>query len=86
MIRKETTEMGSKDLQMYQKALDGVRLRASDGRRHATHLPTHSCAAAAPHQALMRYHQMKVDEINAVIHELWSQTYKGHDIDDVLIK
>lgn len=34
----------------------------------------------------MRYHQMKVDEINAVIHELWSQTYKGHDIDDVLIK
>lgn len=27
MINKETTEMGSKDLQMYQKALDGVSWR-----------------------------------------------------------
>jgi DNA repair protein RAD50 len=35
--------------------------------------------------ALMRYHQIKVAEINNIIRELWQSTYKGADIDNIEI-
>lgn len=36
--------------------------------------------------AIMKYHGMKMDEINRILRELWNQTYKGTDIDSIEIK
>jgi DNA repair protein RAD50 len=30
--------------------------------------------------ALLRYHGIKIEEINRIIRELWNLTYKGEDI------
>jgi len=37
-------------------------------------------------RALMKYHVSKMDEINAVIRELWERVYKGTDIDYIGIR
>jgi DNA repair protein RAD50 len=37
-------------------------------------------------QALMKYHAMKMAEINAIIKELWQKTYRGQDIDTIEIR
>lgn len=36
-------------------------------------------------KALMRFHSMKMEEINKIIRELWQQTYRGQDIDYICI-
>lgn len=36
--------------------------------------------------AIMKYHSMKMEDINRILKELWSQTYKGTDIDSIAIK
>ncbi|QBM88437.1 DNA repair protein RAD50 [Metschnikowia aff. pulcherrima] len=36
--------------------------------------------------AIMKYHSMKMDEINRILRELWTQTYRGTDIDGIEIK
>ncbi|PIK57783.1 putative DNA repair protein [Apostichopus japonicus] len=36
--------------------------------------------------AIMRYHKMKMEEINKVIKEYWRMTYKGNDIDYIEIQ
>jgi len=36
-------------------------------------------------QALMKYHEEKMTEINSIIKELWQTTYKGVDIDTICI-
>lgn len=33
----------------------------------------------------MRFHSMKMEEINKIIRELWQQTYRGQDIDYICI-
>ena len=35
---------------------------------------------------IMKYHSMKMEEINRILNELWSQTYKGSDISTIAIK
>lgn len=37
-------------------------------------------------KALLAYHSMKMEEINASIKELWRNIYKGHDIEYIEIK
>eukprot|EP01018_Ginkgo_biloba_P035575 Gb_12673 [translate_table: standard] len=37
-------------------------------------------------KALMRFHTMKMEEINKIIKELWQQTYRGQDIDYISIR
>ncbi|KAL6065852.1 DNA repair protein rad50 [Balamuthia mandrillaris] len=37
-------------------------------------------------KALMKYHSVKMAEINKIIKELWQQTYKGQDIDTIEIR
>ncbi len=34
-------------------------------------------------KALLRYHGMKIQEINKIIKELWSTTYRGEDITNI---
>lgn len=37
-------------------------------------------------KAIMRYHSLKMEEINRVAGELWQNTYQGTDIDTILIR
>jgi DNA repair protein RAD50 len=37
-------------------------------------------------KALMQYHSLKIQDINAIIRELWQLTYKGGDIDTIEIR
>lgn len=37
-------------------------------------------------KAIMSYHNMKMDEINKIIRELWRNTYKGNDIETIEIR
>ena len=37
-------------------------------------------------KAIMKYHSLKMDEINETIDELWQNTYQGSDVDTIMIK
>ncbi|TKA33225.1 hypothetical protein B0A50_00778 [Salinomyces thailandicus] len=37
-------------------------------------------------KAIMRYHSIKMGEINHIIDELWRRTYQGTDVDTILIR
>lgn len=34
----------------------------------------------------MKYHSLKMEEINRILEELWKRTYQGTDVDSVLIR
>lgn len=34
----------------------------------------------------MKYHSVKMEEINKILRELWQHTYKGQDIDTIEIR
>lgn len=36
--------------------------------------------------AVMKYHSIKMEEINRIIDELWKRTYSGTDVDTIMIK
>lgn len=36
--------------------------------------------------AIMKYHSLKMEEINSIIDELWKKTYTGTDIDTIIIR
>lgn len=36
--------------------------------------------------AIMKYHSIKMEDINRILTELWSQTYQGTDISTIAIK
>lgn len=36
--------------------------------------------------AIMKYHSLKMEEINRIIDELWKHTYSGTDVDTILIR
>ncbi|KAL3476377.1 AAA domain-containing protein [Aspergillus californicus] len=37
-------------------------------------------------KAIMKYHSLKMEEINSIIGELWQKTYRGTDVDAILIR
>lgn len=37
-------------------------------------------------KAIMKYHALKMEQINRIIEELWRRTYQGTDVDTVLIR
>jgi DNA repair protein RAD50 len=37
-------------------------------------------------KAIMKYHSLKMEEINRIIEELWRKTYQGTDVDTIMIK
>jgi len=37
-------------------------------------------------KAIMKYHSLKMEEINRIIGELWRRTYQGTDVDTILIR
>ncbi|QIW97033.1 hypothetical protein AMS68_002551 [Peltaster fructicola] len=42
--------------------------------------------AAALDQAIMKFHSIKMEEINRTIDELWRKTYQGTDVDTIYIR
>eukprot|EP00961_Rhodomonas_salina_P107091 1441831-Rhodomonas_salina.3 len=70
-IELQTTKCARKDLEKYYDALD-KEILPSD-------CPAHP-------EALMRYHEIKMEEINKCIKEIWEVTYQGKDIDTIQIK
>ncbi|CAG9311979.1 unnamed protein product [Blepharisma stoltei] len=36
--------------------------------------------------AIIKYHQQKIDQINMILRTLWTETYKGRDIETIMIK
>ena len=42
--------------------------------------------AGALDKAIMKYHSLKMEEINRIIEELWRKTYQGTDVDTILIR
>jgi DNA repair protein RAD50 len=42
--------------------------------------------AGALDKAIMKYHSLKMEEINSIIAELWRRTYKGSDVDTIMIR
>lgn len=42
--------------------------------------------AKALEAAIMKYHSMKMAEVNEIIDELWKKTYSGSDVDTILIR
>lgn len=40
----------------------------------------------ALNNAIMRYHALKMEEVNRITGELWRETYQGTDIDTIMIK
>ncbi|CAJ2499907.1 Uu.00g027600.m01.CDS01 [Anthostomella pinea] len=41
---------------------------------------------AALNNAIMKYHALKMEEVNRIAGDLWQRTYQGTDIDTILIK
>ena len=37
-------------------------------------------------KAIMKYHGLKMEEINSIIEELWRKTYRGSDVDTIMIR
>ena len=44
------------------------------------------CYAGALDKAIMKFHTLKMEEINRIIEELWRRTYQGTDVDSILIR
>ena len=42
--------------------------------------------AGALDKAVMKYHSLKMEEINRIVDELWRKTYQGTDVDTILIR
>lgn len=42
--------------------------------------------ASALDQAIMKFHTLKMEEINRIVDELWRRTYQGTDVDSILIR
>ena len=44
------------------------------------------CYGSALDKAIMQFHSLKMEQINATIEELWKATYQGTDVDTILIR
>jgi DNA repair protein RAD50 len=80
------------------KRLDGEyeqELKGANAKYKESHIRVETTKAAiedlgrgtaALDNAIMRYHSMKMEEINRTIGELWQSTYQGTDIDTIQIR
>lgn len=69
----QTAEMSNQDLEKLSKALDGcVRQLLCLARRLAPSLTLEVTC-----RAIMRFHGLKMKEINDTIADLWTKTYQG---------
>mmetsp|Transcript_6676 Transcript_6676/g.9616 ORF Transcript_6676/g.9616 Transcript_6676/m.9616 type:complete len:1419 (+) Transcript_6676:37-4293(+) len=86
---KETLKMQQRDLK---RKLQTPEYNDIDERHRIKMIEVETCNIAvsdleiyynALDKALLRFHSMKIEEINKIIQELWSHTYKGEDITNI---
>jgi DNA repair protein RAD50 len=88
--------MQAKDAQLAQLISDWERDYKDTAQNHKeAHIKVETTRAAiddlgryatALDQAIMRYHSLKMQEINRIMEELWRKTYQGTDVDTILIR
>ncbi|KAJ5168190.1 uncharacterized protein N7482_003784 [Penicillium canariense] len=89
-------EMKSKDDQLMQLLADwNTDYKDAASKYKEAHIKVETTKAAvedlaryggALDKAIMRYHGLKMEEINSIIGELWQKTYRGTDVDTILIR
>ncbi|GAB1216844.1 hypothetical protein ATERTT37_006063 [Aspergillus terreus] len=89
-------EMKSKDDQLMQLLADwNTDYKDAAAKYKEAHIKVETTKAAvddlaryggALDKAIMKYHGLKMEEINAIIGELWQKTYRGTDVDTILIR
>lgn len=89
-------EMKTKDLQLQQLFADyEIEYKDAAKQYKLAHIQVETTKACiedlgryikALDMAIMKYHTMKMEEINRIVDELWRKTYQGTDIDTILIK
>ncbi|KAL2432759.1 DNA repair protein RAD50 [Exophiala dermatitidis] len=89
-------EMKSKDAQLVELLQDyNTDLSDAAIRYKEAHIKVEATKAAvedlgryggALDKAIMKYHSLKMEEINSIIEELWRKTYKGTDVDTIMIR
>jgi DNA repair protein RAD50 len=89
-------EMKSKDDQLMQLLADwNTDYKNASSTYKEAHIKVETTKAAiddlaryggALDKAIMKYHGVKMEEINSIISELWQKTYRGTDVDSILIR
>jgi DNA repair protein RAD50 len=89
-------EMKSMDNQIKELEADFEQdLKDAPKRYKSAHIEVEAIKAAvedlgryggALDKAIMHYHSLKMAEINSIIEELWRKTYKGPDVDTIMIR
>ncbi|KAJ6090124.1 hypothetical protein N7486_008939 [Penicillium sp. IBT 16267x] len=89
-------EMKSKDDQLMQLLKDwDTDYKDAASKYKESHIKVETTKAAvedlaryggALDKAIMSYHGLKMEEINAIVGELWQKTYRGTDVDTILIR
>lgn len=89
-------EMKSKDDQLMQLLADwNTDYKDAASKYKESHIKVETTKAAvddlaryggALDKAIMKYHGLKMEEINAIAGELWQKTYRGTDVDSILIR
>ncbi|KAJ5138395.1 Recombination/repair protein Rad50 [Penicillium bovifimosum] len=89
-------EMKSKDDQLMQLLADwDTDYKDAASKYKESHIKVETTKAAvedlaryggALDKAIMQYHGLKMAEINAIAGELWQKTYRGTDVDTILIR
>ncbi len=89
-------EMKSKDVQLVQVLADyETDFKDAPRRYKEAHIKVETTKAVvedlgryggALDKAIMKYHSMKMADINRIIGELWQRTYQGTDVDTILIR
>ncbi|CAG7990071.1 unnamed protein product [Penicillium salamii] len=89
-------EMKSKDDQLMQLLADwNTDYKDASSKYKECHIKVETTKAAvddlaryggALDKAIMQYHGLKMEEINAIVGELWQKTYRGTDVDTILIR
>jgi DNA repair protein RAD50 len=89
------SDMKNKDDQLTELMAEYQRIYANASEQYRTaHIKVETTKAAisdlaqyasALDQAIMKYHTLKMDEINKIIAELWTNAYQGTDVDSIRI-
>ncbi|KAJ5183549.1 Recombination/repair protein Rad50 [Penicillium capsulatum] len=89
-------EMKSKDDQLMQLLADwNTDYKDASSKYKESHIKVETTKAAvddlaryggALDKAIMSYHGLKMEEINSIVGELWQKTYRGTDVDTILIR
>lgn len=99
LVAEQASIMGqlkSKDDQLQQLIADWETEYKNAGYKYKeAHIKVETTKAAvedlgryggALDKAIMKYHTLKMEEINRIIEELWRKTYQGTDVDSILIR